>query len=109
MQEKKIRYGLASEPEMKKTGGTVELRPGIRLGFTKCFTCNNMCGIRYRYDEREGRLTRVAGNPYCEVVTGGRPLPLSTPVRKAYEMLTGDSGLSHRATTCGKGAPRGIL
>lgn len=104
MQEKKIRYGLASEPEMKKTGGTVELRPGIRLGFTKCFTCNNMCGIRYRYDEREGRLTRVAGNPYCEVVTGGRPLPLSTPVRKAYEMLTGDSGLSHRATTCGKGA-----
>ena len=97
-------FGNAAQPELVRKNGKLKVRDGIRLGFTKCFTCNNMCGVRFRVDEASNTITRVAGNPYCEVVTGGAPLKLDTPVAKAYELLTGDAGLSHRATTCGKGA-----
>ncbi len=101
---KKPVFGNAAAPEFRRVKGALAVRDGIRVGFTRCFTCNNMCGLRYRVDEKTNTVTRVAGNPYCEVVTGGKPLPLSTPVAKAYEMLTGDAGLAHRATVCGKGA-----
>ena len=101
---KKPVFGNAAAPEFVRVNGKLQVCEGIRIGFTKCFTCNNMCGLRYRVDEKTNTVTRVAGNPYCEVVTGGTPLPLSTPVAQAYEMLTGDSGLAHRATSCGKGA-----
>ena len=97
-------YGFAEQPEFIRRNGKLKLRPGIRMGFTKCFTCNNMCGLRYRVDEATNTITRVAGNPYCEVVTGGEPLDLSTPVAQAYELLSGETGLAHRATSCGKGA-----
>ena len=102
--KKEPRFGLACEPEFKRVGGDIELRDDYRIGFTRCFTCNNMCGLRYKVDRDTDKLLRVAGNPYCEVVTGGTPLPLSTPVKQAYRLLTGDKGLAHRATCCGKGA-----
>ncbi len=98
------RYGFAAAPEFVRKNGRLAIRDGIRVGFTKCFVCNNMCGLRYRVDEASNTVTRVAGNPYCEVVTGGDPLDLNTPVARAWEMLTGDEGLKHRATSCGKGA-----
>lgn len=98
------RFGFAAAPEFVRKNGKLVIRDGIRLGFTKCFTCNNMCGLRYRVDEATNTVTRVAGNPYCEVVTGGDPLDLNTPVARAYELLTGDAGLKNRATSCGKGA-----
>ena len=97
-------FGKAQAPEFVKKNGRLALREGIRTGFTRCFTCNNMCGLRYRVDEKTNTMTRVAGNPYCEVVTGGRPLPLEVPVAKAFALLAGEQGLEHRATCCGKGA-----
>lgn len=97
-------FGFAAEPEFIRKNGKLDLREGIRVGFTRCFTCNNMCGLRYRVDETTDTLTRVAGNPYCEVVTGGTPLDLNTPVPVAFEKLTGEAGLCTRATSCGKGA-----
>lgn len=101
---KKPVFGNAAAPEFVRVNGKLQVRDGIRVGFTRCFTCNNMCGLRYRVDEKTNTVTRVAGNPYCEVVSGGKPLPLNTPVEKAFEMLTGDAGLEHRATVCGKGS-----
>lgn len=101
---KKENFGFAAAPEFTRKNGRLELRDGVRVGFTRCFTCNNMCGLRYRVDEATNTITRLAGNPYCEVVTGGSPLPLETPVAKAYEMLSGEQGLKNRATSCGKGA-----
>ena len=98
------RLGSAAAPECARKNGKLVIRDGIRRGFTKCCTCNNMCGLRYRVDEATNTVTRVAGNPYCEVVTGGDPLDLNTPVARAYELLTGDAGLKNRATSCGKGA-----
>ena len=77
---------------------------GQRRRFGRMLIANNMCGLRYRVDEATNTVTRVAGNPYCEVVTGGDPLDLNTPVARAYELLTGDAGLKNRATSCGKGA-----
>lgn len=98
------RFGFAEKPELIRRNGKLDVRPGVRIGFTRCFTCNNMCGLRYRVDEATDTLTRVAGNPYCEVVTGGKPLVLDTPVAKAWALLTGDAGQQNRATCCGKGA-----
>lgn len=97
-------FGNAVAPELVCKDGDIAVRDGIRLGFTRCFTCNNMCGLRYRVDEATNTITRVSGNPYCEVVTGGKPLPLAYPVKGAYKMLMGEAGLKHRATSCGKGA-----
>ena len=84
---KKPVFGNAAAPEFVRVNGKLQVRDGIRVGFTRCFTCNNMCGLRYRVDEKTNTVTRVAGNPYCEVVSGGKPLPLNTPVEKAFEML----------------------
>ncbi|MDY3114775.1 MAG: molybdopterin-dependent oxidoreductase [Sutterella sp.] len=103
-EQKTASFGFASESEFIRKAGKLHVRDGFRVGFTRCFTCNNMCGLRYKVDERTGELMRVAGNPYCEVVTGGDPLPLKTSVAQAYELLSAEKGLSHRATTCGKGA-----
>ena len=86
---KKPVFGNAAAPEFVRVNGKLQVRDGIRVGFTRCFTCNNMCGLRYRVDEKTNTVTRVAGNPYCEVVSGGKPLPLNTPVEKAFEMLSG--------------------
>lgn len=102
--KEKAKFGFASETEFVRSHGKLNIRKGFRVGFTRCFTCNNMCGLRYKVDENTGELLRVSGNPYCEVVTGGDPLPLKTSVAKAYELLCSESGLAHRATTCGKGA-----
>lgn len=99
------RFGQALPVEMKKDGrGQVRKTSGVRTAFSRCFTCNNICGVRVRVDEASDRILRVAGNPYCEVNAGGAPLPLETPVKECYQRLTGDAGLTHRATTCGKGA-----
>lgn len=80
-------FGNHAAPELKVNRAGVALQPGVRVGFTRCFTCNNMCGLRYRVDEVTDKITRLAGNPYCEVVTGGAPLPLKTSVAEAYQAL----------------------
>lgn len=98
-------FGNHAAPELKVNRAGVALQPGVRVGFTRCFTCNNMCGLRYRVDEVTDKITRLAGNPYCEVVTGGAPLPLKTSVAEAYQALyLGKNGKIFRATSCGKGA-----
>lgn len=99
------RFGNPIPTELSTdASGAVKKTPGVRTTYTRCFTCNNICGIRARVDEKTDAVLRVAGNPYCEVNSGGDPLPLTTPVKQSYQMLTGDAGLTHRATTCGKGA-----
>lgn len=103
MTEKKQRFGNAEPAEFIRENGKLKVRPGIRLGFTRCFTCNNMCGLRYRVDEATDKITRLLGNPYCEVSSGGSPLPLDVPVREAYEKMA-EEDCSVRATICGKGA-----
>ncbi|MFQ7008091.1 MAG: hypothetical protein ACLRRK_05680 [Parasutterella sp.] len=98
-------FGNHAAPELKVNRAGVALQPSVRVGFTRCFTCNNMCGLRYRVDEATDKITRLAGNPYCEVVTGGAPLPLKTTVAEAYQALyLGKDGKIFRATSCGKGA-----
>lgn len=98
-------FGNPAAPELKVNRAGVALQPGVRVGFTRCFTCNNMCGLRYRVDEATDKITRLAGNPYCEVVTGGAPLPLKASVAEAYQALyLGKDGKIFRATSCGKGA-----
>lgn len=83
--------------------GQLHKAQGIRTMYTKCFTCNNMCGLRVRIDEVTDQVLKVGGNPYCEL-NSGSPLALDTPVRESYYALAGDKGLQNRATTCGKGA-----
>ncbi|WP_417348946.1 molybdopterin-dependent oxidoreductase [Ferrimonas sp.] len=83
--------------------GKLHKTPGIRTMYTRCFTCNNMCGLRVRIDEASDKVLKVGGNPYCEM-NSGSPLPLSMPVRDSYAALAGNTGLENRATTCGKGA-----
>lgn len=98
-------FSRHADTELQVSKSGVALQPGVRVGFTRCFTCNNMCGLRYRVDEAHDKITRLAGNPYCEVVTGGDPLPLSTPLVEAYQVLSfGRDGKTFRATSCGKGA-----
>ncbi|USD39101.1 molybdopterin dinucleotide binding domain-containing protein [Ferrimonas sp. SCSIO 43195] len=87
---------LAADGSLSKTAG-------IRTMYTRCFTCNNMCGLRVRIDEASDTVLKVGGNPYCEV-NSGSPFPLSMPVRDSYAALAGNQGLENRATTCGKGA-----
>ncbi|WP_304468321.1 molybdopterin-dependent oxidoreductase [uncultured Parasutterella sp.] len=98
-------FGNHATTELKVNKSGVALQPGVRVGFTRCFTCNNMCGLRYRVDEATDKITRVSGNPYCEVVTAGAPLPLKLSVAEAYQALAfGRDGKIFRATSCGKGA-----
>ena len=97
-------FGRHQSVEFEIQEGSVELNPNVRVGFTRCFTCNNMCGLRYRVDENSDKITKLAGNPYCEVVTGGEPLPLSSHLKDAYLTLAGQTGKIFRATSCGKGA-----
>lgn len=99
------KFGFASRPELLRvTGNTVKLTPGYRLGFTKCFGCNCMCALRYRVDEKTGNITRVLGNPYCDVMTAGKPLPLSEHLDKAYFHLADGRSSTFRASVCGRGA-----
>lgn len=105
MSEGMRNYGKHAAAEFRVTSDDVLLKPGVRVGFTRCFTCNNMCGLRYRVDEATDKITRLSGNPYCEVVTGGKPLPLTTSLSEAYRLLSGGKdGKTFRATICGKGA-----
>ena len=98
-------FGLALQPELLRvTGNTVKLTPGNRLGFTKCFGCNCMCALRYRVDEATGEIVRVAGNPYSEVMTAGKPLPLSMHLDQAYLHMANTSNGIFRASVCGRGA-----
>ena len=43
---KKPVFGNAAAPEFVRVNGKLQVRDGIRVGFTRCFTCNNMCGLR---------------------------------------------------------------
>ena len=95
-------FGNHAAPELKVNRAGVALQPGVRVGFTRCFTCNNMCGLRYRVDEVTDKITRLAGNPYCEVVTGGAPLPLKTSVAEAYQALCTDSYIIYGIPGFGK-------
>lgn len=52
---KKPVFGNAAAPEFVRVNGKLQVRDGIRVGFTRCFTCNNMCGLRYRVDEKQIR------------------------------------------------------
>jgi tetrathionate reductase subunit A len=105
MTESKQQFGNPIAPEfIRGKDGHLTVNPDERIGFTRCFTCNNMCGLRYRVDAKTGRLLKLAGNPYCEVTSGGHPAPLSMPVREVFEKMSGDSGNRFRATICGKGA-----
>lgn len=101
----RTKFGFAEQPELLRvTGSSVKLVPGYRLGFTKCFGCNCMCALRYRLNEKTGEVTRVAGNPYSEVMTAGKPLPLAMHLDKAYARL-GEAGKDiFRASVCGRGA-----
>lgn len=102
---KAAKFGFASNPELiRGAGNTVKLTPGYRLGFTKCFACNCMCALRYRVDEKTGNVTRVIGNPYCDVMTAGRPLPLKEHLDKAYCHLAENNHSTFRASVCGRGA-----
>ena len=98
------RFGnpLPTEAQLGEDGN-LHKTSGIRTMYTKCFTCNNMCGLRVRVDEATDKVLKVGGNPYCELNTGS-PLPLTTSVRDSYCALAGDQGQINRATTCGKGA-----
>ncbi|MBR9728164.1 molybdopterin dinucleotide binding domain-containing protein [Shewanella intestini] len=87
----------------KDAAGNWEKTPGVRTAYSRCFTCNNVCGLRVRVDEKTDKVMKVVGNPYCEN-NSGSPLPLSTSVKDSYIALTGDAGLENRATTCAKGS-----
>lgn len=101
----KTQFGFASRPALVKGAEqTVKLVAGYRLGFTKCFGCNSMCALRYRVDEKTGEITRVAGNPYSDVLTAGKPLPLETHLDEAYWRLADTSRGTFRASICGRGA-----
>ena len=83
--------------------GEMQLQPGIRMAYSRCFSCFNLCGLRARIDEASDKILKVSGNPYCEN-NSGSPLALSIPVRESHQLLSGESGLTNRATTCAKGA-----
>lgn len=97
-------FGHPIPPECQQDAqGDWQLTPGVRTAYSRCFSCYNICGLRVRIDDKNDKVLKVGGNPYCEN-NSGSPLPIDTSVKQSYIALAGENGLTNRATTCAKGA-----
>lgn len=99
-------YGNALEPEWRvdRETGTVTANENQYVANSVCVGCVSLCGVRVRVDKKSGRVLRVAGNPY-HVLAADPYLPYTTSIKESYKALSGyrDSGLTARATACGRG------
>lgn len=97
--------GAAWSPEYSVgADGTVTPNPDQRVAFTMCMGCTTKCGVRVRVDKASGNIIRVTGNPYSPLSVDPH-IPYDTPVAESLAMLSGqgETGLSARATACGRG------
>lgn len=99
-------YGNALTPECRvdRKTGEVTPNPDQYVANTVCVGCVSLCGVRVRVDKKTGRVLRVAGNPY-HVLAADPYLPYTTSIKESYKALSGygESGLTARATACGRG------
>ena len=73
------------------------------ISMTQCFGCWTQCGVRVRVDTEQGKVLRIAGNPY-HPLSHEHHIDASVPFATAMEQLTGESGLDARSTACARGA-----
>jgi tetrathionate reductase subunit A len=99
-------YGNALAPEWSVDSKTGEVKANENqyVSNTVCMGCVSLCGVRVRVDKKSGKVLRVAGNPY-HVLAADPYLPYTTSIKDSYKALSGyqDSGLTARATACGRG------
>jgi tetrathionate reductase subunit A len=95
---------LAPEAVVDKVTGEVTLNPGQYLAAGICQGCTSICGVRVRLDRKTGRVLRVSGNPYHPLAAQS-PLDAGESIAASVRALSGhqESGLSRRATACGRG------
>lgn len=73
------------------------------ISMTQCFGCWTQCGVRVRVDTEQGKVLRIAGNPY-HPLSHEHHIDASVPFTTAMEQLAGESGLDARSTACARGA-----
>ena len=94
---------LTPEFRIDPVTGQLTTQPGQVVSPSSCLGCWTQCGVRVRVDTDKGEIIRVAGNPYHPLSTTNA-VPMALPVREAYAMLGGDSGIEGRATSCARGS-----
>ena len=88
---------LTPEFRIDPATGQLATQPGQVVSPSSCLGCWTQCGVRVRVDTERGQIIRIAGNPYHPLSTTNA-VPMALPVRQAYAMLGGDSGIEGRAT-----------
>lgn len=73
------------------------------ISMTQCFGCWTQCGVRVRVDSEQGKVLRIAGNPY-HPLSHEHHIDASVPFATAMEQLAGETGLDARSTACARGA-----
>ena len=94
---------LTPEFRIDPVTGQLTPQPGQVVSPSSCLGCWTQCGVRVRVDTEKGQIIRIAGNPYHPLSTTNS-VPMAMPVREAYAMLGGDSGIEGRATSCARGS-----
>jgi hypothetical protein len=61
---------------------------------TQCFGCWTQCGVRVRVDTEQGKVLRIAGNPY-HPLSHEHHIDASVPFTTAMEQLAGSQVLTH--------------
>lgn len=73
------------------------------ISMTQCFGCWTQCGVRVRVDTQQGKVLRIAGNPY-HPLSHEHHIDAAVPFATAMEQLAGENGLDARSTACARGA-----
>lgn len=93
---------LAPEAHVDPASGQVRFNPDQYLASSLCVGCTSLCGVRVRVDRSTGRVLRVTGNPW-HPLAARPPLPYEADMAESVRQLSGEAGLSRRATACGRG------
>ena len=95
---------LAPEFSVDPASGKLSVNPQQQVSYTMCMGCTTFCGVRVRIDKADGKVLRVAGNPYSPM-SADPALPYQTPIRASFVALSRfqEKGLAGRSTACGRG------